>query len=408
MHSVSDASEQARQLLTLIDQLYDSVADLDRWPAFLAGATALFSARGAQVGHTDLVSCRLSFSVVHGYDWSAAHMQHYERLMGEDPRIPHFSANPFRPIHCRMALTDAQLHASRVYAEVLAVGGVEYSLGVNLVEDTRTLSYFLVLRDQSQPPFTDADCELMGMLIPHLRRALKLQGDLGRIAFERTAAVDALDEIATGIIIVDRDARIRLANEAARRIARCGDGLRFDAGRLVIDDCGGPGIQARARRLLAGAEAGAVAAGEAFQIARRSRAEGYLGLISCLGGKEARFGWSLREEPLAIVHVRDPDQPEESRAELLQRLYGLMPKQARLADLLATGCSLKQAAGQLGLTPASARQYLKLVFQKMGTNRQTDLVRKVLQTPTLPRGARDLASGRALPPATPPAAISGR
>src|SRR5690606_11723680 len=187
------AIDRTHRLRTALDQLYDSVADLDRWPAFLASATALFASRGAQVGHTDLANSRLSFSVVYGYDWSPSHMQHYERLMSEDPRIPYFSANPFRPVHCRMSLTDEQLHQSRVYREVLAVGGVEYSLGVNLVEDTRTLTYFLVLRDRSQPPFTEADCKQMGTLVPHLRRALKLQRDLARISSERTAAFDALD-----------------------------------------------------------------------------------------------------------------------------------------------------------------------------------------------------------------------
>jgi DNA-binding CsgD family transcriptional regulator len=386
-----------------MDQLYDSVADLDRWPAFLASATDLFAARGAQVGHTDLANGRLSFSVVHGYDWSATHMQNYERLMSEDPRIPYFSANPFRPVHCRMSLTDEQLHESRVYREVLAVGGVEYSLGVNLVEDTRTLTYFLVLRDRSQPPFDDADCELMGTLVPHLRRALKLQRDLARIASERTAALDALDDMTVGIVIVDCDARIRIANETARRIARSCDGLRFADEHLVIDGCGGDSIRTRASRLLRSALSGIPSPGEAFQIVRPSGAEGYKALISCLGGNDARFGWSVREEALAIVYIRDPEQPDESRAELLQRLYGLMPSQARPADLLATGCSLKQAAKQLNITPASARHYLKLIFQKTGTHRQTELVRKVLLVPA-PRSNANGPPDRAYSPADFPTA----
>jgi hypothetical protein len=113
------------RLLATIDRLYDAVADLEKWPAFLASATMLFSARGAQVGHTDLANSRLSFSIVHGYDWSPGHLLRYEELMSEDPRLPYFSANPFKPVHCRMSLSDEQLHASRVYQEVLSVGGVE-------------------------------------------------------------------------------------------------------------------------------------------------------------------------------------------------------------------------------------------------------------------------------------------
>lgn len=383
-------SARSRQVQKVLDHLYDAVADLDRWPAFLASAAALFSARGAQVGHTDLANSRLSFSVVYGYDWSPSHMQHYERLMSEDPRLPYFSANPFRPVHCRMSLTDDELHRSRVYQEVLSVGGVEYSLGVNLVEDTRTLTYFLVLRDRSQPPFTETDCELMGTLVPHLRRAFKLQRDLARISSERTAAFDALDGMSVGIVVVDADARIRIANETARRMAQACDGLRFVAGHLVVDGCKGDDIRTRASRLVHSARSGMPSPGEAFHILRPSGAESFSALISCLGGNDSRFGWNVLEEPLAIIYIRDPEQPEESRAELLQRLYGLMPSQARLADLLATGCSLKQAARQLNITPTSARHYLKLIFQKTGTHRQPELIRKILLIPA-PR--RSLADG---------------
>ncbi len=375
----------SRELLAVMDRLYDAATDLDKWPTFLERATALFGARGAQVGHTDLVNSRLSFSVVHGYDWSVEHMQRYESLMSEDPRLPFFSANPFKPVHCRMAISDEQLHASRVYQEVLSVGGVEYSLGVNLVEDARTLTYFLVLRDRTQPPFTDLDCDLMAGLIPHISRALKLQRDLGMIEFGRNVAFDTLDSMALGIIIIDADARIQFFNRAAREIADAGDGLRFVGQRLIIDGGDGNRIQTRAQRLIRSALSGSPLPGEAFQIARPSGAEPYPALVSVIGGGQLRFGGGMLNEPFAIVYVRDPDRPDETRAEVLQRLYGLTPSQARLAEVLATGRELKEAARMLGITLVSARQYLKLILQKTGTHRQAELVRKVLLVPPAPK-----------------------
>jgi DNA-binding CsgD family transcriptional regulator len=383
--------DNSRQLLTVVDCLYDAVADLDKWPAFLASAATLFAARGAQVGHHDLANNRLSFSLVHGYDWSPAHMQRYESLMSEDPRIPYFSSNPFKPVHCRMSLTDDDLHASRVYKEVLSVGGVEYSLGVNLVEDGRALTYFLVLRDRTQPQFGERDCELMAVLVPHLSRALKLQRDLGLIEFGRSAAFDTLDSMALGIVIIDADARIKFINEAARGIVDSDDGLHRVGTRLVVDTGNGDGIAIRARRLIRAALSGSPVAGEAFQVTRPSGGEAYPVLVSALWGNQLRFGWSMLNEPLAIVYVRDPDRPDETRAEILQRLYGLTPSQARLVDLLATGCSLKQAAQRLRITEVSARQYLKLVFEKTGTHRQAELIRKVLLIPPAPKWPGDVA-----------------
>jgi DNA-binding CsgD family transcriptional regulator len=63
--------------------------------------------------------------------------------------------------------------------------------------------------------------------------------------------------------------------------------------------------------------------------------------------------------------------------DLIRRLFGLSPAQARLTALLVGGRSVKEAAGALGIAESSARQYLKVVFSKTGTRGQADLVRMV-------------------------------
>lgn len=75
-----------------------------------------------------------------------------------------------------------------------------------------------------------------------------------------------------------------------------------------------------------------------------------------------------------------PSRPEHVRSAdpaLLQAAFKLTPAQARLAALLHDGVNVKQAAAQLGLTEGSARQYLRRIFAKTGTNRQIDLIREI-------------------------------
>ena len=52
------------------------------------------------------------------------------------------------------------------------------------------------------------------------------------------------------------------------------------------------------------------------------------------------------------------------RAAIAQR-YGCTPTEARLAQLLALGTDLQQAARAMAITDGSARAYLKIVFQKI-------------------------------------------
>jgi DNA-binding CsgD family transcriptional regulator len=61
-------------------------------------------------------------------------------------------------------------------------------------------------------------------------------------------------------------------------------------------------------------------------------------------------------------------------AELLARVFGLTPAEARLASIMAEGANLEQAADQLGVSRETARSQLKAVFAKTGTNRQSQLV----------------------------------
>lgn len=77
--------------------------------------------------------------------------------------------------------------------------------------------------------------------------------------------------------------------------------------------------------------------------------------------------------PIRSVAAAEPVPPSEQ--DILKRNFGLSPAQARLTMLLMTGQSVKDIAAGLGITDGSARQYLKLIYRKTGTRRQTDLVR---------------------------------
>ncbi len=372
--------DNAKQFLDVVSKLYDAVTDIDKWPAFLAASAELFEAQGAQVAHHDLKNQRLSFSMVHGYDWSIEHYQRYDSLIGEDPRIPHFNNNPFLPMHCRTFLDEETLHNSRVYQEVLSKGDVEYTLGVNLLDQDQAITYFLALRNKDQPPFGEAECALLGELMPHLNRAIKLQKELGRIDFERQVSIDALDSMALGIMVVDPTSTLHFINETARTITDTNDGISIKGNRLVVSGIDERNFYRKLKEQL-DIPPSTDQSGEAFQIARASGKEAYSVLVSSYRSGKIHGISTNADSPYAVILIRDLDHPQESRTEILQRIYGLTLSQARLTNLLANGRSLKEAAADLNLTFESARQYLKLVFQKTGTNRQAELVRKVILTP---------------------------
>ncbi|MES0809935.1 hypothetical protein ABLO27_10665 [Roseibium sp. SCPC15] len=379
VHNLS--SEKLRQLLSSIDRLYEAACDPEKWPLFLAAASELFECQGCQIGHHDLSNHSLSFSRLHGYEWDEDHYRRYDELMPGDPRVPHFAANPFKAVHCRMHVSDEELHNSRVYQEVLSPGCVEYSLGVNLMEGKRSLSYFIALRNKSQKQFDENDCALLDELIPHLNRAILLQRDVGTIDFERNIAADTLDNLAIGLIIVDRFAQIRFTNATGQDVLDAKDGLAAAGGKLRAPGDQDGVLKQAINRAIHQAQTGSNVSGEAVSVPNREKSDPVSIFISPLFGQHLKSGWVHLREPLAILIVRELDKTNVTRQEVLGCMYGLTRSQARLANLIASGFSLQQAAEEAGITEASARQYLKTVFDKMDVSRQSELVTKALSLP---------------------------
>jgi hypothetical protein len=127
----------------------------------------------------------------------------YAELIPEDPRLAVFLERLGQVVHCRMLMTDAEYHQSRVYREVLRDAGIEYICGVNFGVNRQHMSGMVLLRDQSQPPFSAEDCVPMKVLVPHIRRVLDLHGFIGRLEPENRIARDRLDALGAGVVVAD-------------------------------------------------------------------------------------------------------------------------------------------------------------------------------------------------------------
>lgn len=363
-------------LEAVIDGLYDASADAHRWPAALADAAALFRADGAEIGHFDLVDNRLSFLIAHGYHYTPERIRQYEALMDEDPRLAYTAQHPFRPVHCRMIVTDEELHASRLYREVLALDGVEYALGVNLVEEAQSTTFFVAQRRPGRKPFDEADCALLGELVPHLRRVLRLYHRFVEFDQGRLASLEALDQVPLGVFVVEATGKVITCNRMAQELTAAAE-VSIERGRLAV---GGLRSANRLEETIAEVIAAPDGRAQALTAHRLDREPLRLLVASLPGDREAQT-LALPRRDLAVVFVTDPARAQDAPWEQLQHMFGLFPGEAKLLARLTAGETVTQAAGNLGLTHESARQYLKSVFAKTGTHRQSELLRKVMDSP---------------------------
>jgi DNA-binding CsgD family transcriptional regulator len=387
-----------RRVLAAIHRLYDAATDAGKWAAFLQEMASAFDANGAHLLRVNPRQQALSFSVLHGYDdfiletygrdgadlraALAQYEKHFSELMATDPRIRLLEQYPSRPISCRLAIDERELHGSKMYQDQLRHADVEYSLCVSLPEDDGSLIMMGVFRGKQSTFFTQHDVEMFGELIPHVKRAVAMTEHLARIDFGNRVALEALDRVGLGMFLVDADARLVHANAKAREIVALKDGIFVHNDTLTVRS---KGEQELLRRSIWSAVAqvhtGHIPAGQAMAVSRPSANEPFPVLVATLWGNHLRYGLSRLDRPLAIVFVTVPEEPLEAPAEVLRRVLGLTPAEARVCERLVSGGSVEDAARGLDISVQTVRDHLKSVFAKTGVKRQAELVAKILATP---------------------------
>jgi DNA-binding CsgD family transcriptional regulator len=405
------------KILPVVRRLYEAATDAERWPAFLEELARAFNGKGAHIVRVNPSEHVLSFSVLYGFDRVIESLygrdgtglstsftrfeQHFSQLMPTDPRVRFLEQFPNRPLSCRSAISDAELHASRMYQEVLAPADVEYSLVVSVPEDDGSLIMFGVFRGKASALFCEHEVEAFGELIPHVKQAVTISEHLARVDLVNRIAFEALDGLSIGILLVDERAWLIHANATARRIIDMEDGISLQNGMLTLNATDENAALRRAVWDAVGkARTGHIPPGEAIAVSRRSGSEPFPALVATLWGNHLRYGLGRLDKPLAVVFVTIPEEPQEAPAELLRRLFGLTLAEARLCERLVLGRSVEAAAKDLSIATDTARVHLKRVFDKTGVSRQAELVAKILATPVWVHHRGRSGRNAAIPPST--------
>lgn len=198
-----------------------------------------------------------------------------------------------------------------------------------------------------------------------------------------SVALQALDQLAAGVIVTDRGAAVVEMNRAGEAILRLEDGLlirneRLCARRvfettkitnLIVGATGEGKPEAAARRMLVG---------------RGDALPAYVLTVAPL-----LTGVSTKEQRLALVVVVDPARHAPSETDLAE-FFGLSPAEARLAAALMAGKHLSAVAAERGVQITTVRTQLVSVLKKVGVKRQSDLLRVLSSTGI---GSVSLAAG---------------
>lgn len=275
----------------------------------------------------------------------------------------------------------AVLFESAFYRECLEPIGLLHALGGVLINEPGLFGFFGFLRSPRAGRFPDEALEQMARLQRHLAQALRLQVRLQSVELERDAAFESLDHMASGVVLVDERGEVCFANRAAEQVLSRPGALSGAAGRLRAaaweDD-------RRLQRLLG--EATSIDGGRCGGGLALKGEEGEQPVtleVLPLGETGIRAG---RARPRAAVFLGGASEPVRPPIELLREAFGLTAAEARVATELAEGLSPKEIAERLRVSANTVRTHLAHLFDKTGTRRQPQLVKRLSSVASGARG----------------------
>lgn len=359
-------------LLDLIGTIYDCAIEPGHWPTALEHMAFLLQSRSATISmhsHARPVAVQATYGTPPEL---------------ENSMIRHFAINPLRsaeyylsvdePFSALKYLGQSDLLASRWYRDAVAPFGIMDSLTVFLAKAKDRLGVASLFRTDDAPPYDDADIRLLGLLAPHIRRAVMIAEMLDARTIERDMLSATLDRLSVGVVLTDATARIVHKNEAAGRYLDSGTALRRNADFLSARVPEAANELAKAIKLATSGttvdipRSGIVVALPAAQ--GRDLAAWVLPLDSGLR-KDLGATFAAR----AAVFIRELGDTAPFPAELFVRRYAITPAECRLLMLIVQGMTVAEAADTLGISLATAKTHLGRLFAKTETQRQSDLVR---------------------------------
>ena len=373
--AIMPASLSLEDLSEMLGVLYQGPLESVPWNTFLDRLKNALSSKYATFilrppsQHVDGLSITTAGS---SEEVTSAYHQHFYRL---DP----FVDLPNRKV---VSLTEFvsmnEWLKSDFYKSFMEPTDVFHVLGADINTPDGAQCRIRISRGRSDPAFSQADKDLLTLLLPHLERAVILHMRLNRMESERNLYAGAVDQMAVGTILLDSDGKVLQMNRVAEQLVQEKDGVKLvSEGLQVGTPRDGQQFRQLVKQALLSQKSGNPSVAEAMRVQRPSgRAD--LGIVvrSVPPGE-----WSEGKQcPAVAIFIGDPEQESRAPQEIVRALFDLTPAETQLALLLANGLTLDEASDELGISRNTARAHLRSTFSKTGVTRQTMLVRLILRS----------------------------
>ena len=346
----------------LIEAIYDAALDPARWPLALQALCEVLSAKAATIQVFEpLNGNKLRLSIEHGTDkhWTELLHTKYAALCPIGPIL--LLADIDRPSSIFDYIDEEEFQETRFYREWCAPQGYYDMAGALTARRAQEVGTFSALGAPGKGRFSAGDLEILGLLAPHVRRAVTLADIIQRRPVAVVGFEAVIDLLPTGILLVGEDASLIRANVAAQALLANGNVMRERGGIISLLD---PKADRALRKALTDA-------GKEPALVPVTRADGTTLTAAVVKRCVGERGSAI------LLHETKLDLPAHGKH--LVATFGFTPREIAVLMPLLEGRNVSDVAESLGVSTATVRTHVNKLLAKSGSERQADLVQKVLR-----------------------------
>lgn len=265
---------------------------------------------------------------------------------------------------------ERRLHEQAVF-QMERIGVGLFMGGVVPAERERYVGYGLSFRAGSVRRLDATQRSAYQRLLPHFVEAVRLDDQIKRDQSASAMLRTHVERSQFGVIVCDARARVQWMNRQARLILPQPQG---PVGQQTL--CGWSADQTEQLQRAIALQGND--RNPQFLVLDDGRIRVHVTLQGCADSSESS-GWVL-------VTVSSTDVLQQVPIPAVMTLFGLTESEARLASAMAQGVAVEDFASQRGITLGTARWHVKQILSKTGTNRQSELVRKLLSSSAVQAG----------------------
>ncbi|MGM4956450.1 helix-turn-helix transcriptional regulator [Bradyrhizobium barranii] len=355
-----------RKLPELVESIYDAGLDPSLWNNAVAGIRDFVGGQACGLFSKDSIS---KFGVTHYY-------------CGADPRYIQLYSETYSkfdpltvlPPHGEIvSIPDLvnfdEYRRGRFYQEWMQPQGCSDAANVVLEKSSCPVMMTVLSGRRMVDP---AMKHRLSLIAPHASRALLINRAITSQLTLATALADVLDNLASGIFLLDAFCRVVHANSAGHALLAADDVVRSVAGQLVTSST--EANQTLREALATRSEIALLATrGHAIPLLSPS-GERYVAHILPLSSV-LRNGSEQVVDAAGALLLRKVSLGGQSYGELIARTFDLTPAELRVLLSIVEVGGVPETAAALGIAETTAKTHLHRVFAKTGVSRQADLVK---------------------------------